>query len=354
MNIKYNLVSIFKEYEEKNKINIFKKNINKSIYYLLENTFFIFILYYVCYKVKINPKIINNNFILQSIIIYVCLFLIGVLFWGQFVLGHDMGHESFSDNNYINKILGIITHGSILVPFQQWRCSHRKHHKNTGHIDNDEIFKPIKKNCLFFNFISQNLTTFPYIWISYLFFGYPDEHNNHFELNYILAENKTEKIMCYLSTIYIIFFLYFLFKLGKKIGYKNILIFYFIPWTIFNYLIVMVTFLQHQNKKINWKNDKSGWTSEYGALQSVNRSYGPIFDYLTRNIGPYHQMHHMFPKIPHYNLKNAHHVFKKRYPHLVNNGNDIGLLNQFKEYLVLSKIWKKNIINKDNVHNFYK
>ena len=89
MNIKYNLVSIFKEYEEKNKINIFKKNINKSIYYLLENTFFIFILYYVCYKVKINPKIINNNFILQSIIIYVCLFLIGVLFWGQFVLGHN-------------------------------------------------------------------------------------------------------------------------------------------------------------------------------------------------------------------------------------------------------------------------
>ena len=185
----------------------------------------------------------------------------------------------------------------FLVPFQQWRCSHRKHHKNTSpNIDDDEIFKPIKKNNRLFTFVSNNITDFPFI-LYYIYYLVIRKYYNHFDPNYKLTENRSEKIFSALSTIFIFVFLFFLLKLGSKIGYKNILIYYFIPWVIFNYLIVMVTFLHHQNENINWKTTKGGWSSDYGALQSVNESYGSVFDYLTRNIGPYHQVHHLYLKI---------------------------------------------------------
>ena len=107
----------FIDHEKNNKKPIFKKNIIKSMYFFIENTIFIIALYYICYKVQ------NNNPLIKYSVTSACLFFIGVLFWGQFVLGHDMGHESFSDYYYLNKILGIFTHGTILVPFQQWRLS---------------------------------------------------------------------------------------------------------------------------------------------------------------------------------------------------------------------------------------
>ena len=31
-----------------------------------------------------------------------------------------------------------MTHASILVPYHGWRISHRTHHANHGHVDNDE------------------------------------------------------------------------------------------------------------------------------------------------------------------------------------------------------------------------
>ena len=44
----------------------------------------------------------------------------------------------------------------------------------------------------------------------------------------------------------------------------------------------------------------------------------------------------------------------KKYPELVNTSCSVGLFNQYKEFLNLSKIWRKNIIVKNDTHNFYK
>ena len=34
----------------------------------------------------------------------------------------------------------------IMVPYYPWKLSHRHHHKNTGNIDKDEIFYPVREN----------------------------------------------------------------------------------------------------------------------------------------------------------------------------------------------------------------
>ncbi|KAK7243665.1 hypothetical protein RIF29_38473 [Crotalaria pallida] len=41
----------------------------------------------------------------------------GTMFWGLFVLGHDCGHGSFSNNPKLNSVVGHLLHSSILVPY---------------------------------------------------------------------------------------------------------------------------------------------------------------------------------------------------------------------------------------------
>jgi omega-3 fatty acid desaturase (delta-15 desaturase) len=45
----------------------------------------------------------------------------GTMFWALFVVGHDCGHQSFSNNRALNDFVGNITHSSILVPYHGWR-----------------------------------------------------------------------------------------------------------------------------------------------------------------------------------------------------------------------------------------
>lgn len=52
------------------------------------------------------------------------------------------GHQSFSTNKQLNDVVGLIVHSSIGVPYHGWRISHRTHHNNHGHVENDESWYP--------------------------------------------------------------------------------------------------------------------------------------------------------------------------------------------------------------------
>eukprot|EP01003_Olkasia_polycarbonata_P002177 NODE_1467_length_537_cov_120.219262_g1390_i0.p2 GENE.NODE_1467_length_537_cov_120.219262_g1390_i0~~NODE_1467_length_537_cov_120.219262_g1390_i0.p2 ORF type:complete len:123 (+),score=33.86 NODE_1467_length_537_cov_120.219262_g1390_i0:31-369(+) len=58
----------------------------------------------------------------------------------------------------------------------------------------------------------------------------------------------------------------------------------------------------------------SNWDYVKGNLSSVDRNYAP-FNGIIHNIGT-HQIHHLFPAIPHYKLVEATKHFVAAYPHL--------------------------------------
>jgi acyl-lipid omega-3 desaturase len=46
-------------------------------------------------------------------------------------------HKSFSNNDFINGIVGHVTHSPLLVPFYPWAYSHKQHHRFHNHETKD-------------------------------------------------------------------------------------------------------------------------------------------------------------------------------------------------------------------------
>jgi len=44
----------------------------------------------------------------------------GTIATGVWVLGHECGHYAFSETWWLNEVLGLILHSSLLVPYFSW------------------------------------------------------------------------------------------------------------------------------------------------------------------------------------------------------------------------------------------
>ena len=70
----------------------------------------------------------------------------GAVCTGVWVLAHECGHQSFSESELANNIVGTVCHSLLLVPYHSWRITHGKHHNNTGSCENDEVFAPATRS----------------------------------------------------------------------------------------------------------------------------------------------------------------------------------------------------------------
>ena len=73
---------------------------------------------------------------------------------------------------------------------------------------------------------------------------------------------------------------------------------YGLPYLVINVWLTTYTLLQHTNTDIPHFSNET-WTWSNGALQMVDRPYGPMLNLLHHGIGSTHVCHHVNSSIPH-------------------------------------------------------
>ncbi|UJR20058.1 hypothetical protein I4U23_023192 [Adineta vaga] len=244
----------------------FRSTVRKSMFYVTLDIFIILASYIVMIQLEHKLK-------------YGILFFLftGTLYMALFSIGHDCTHASFSNYSLLNDTIGTIVFTWILIPYFPWKLTHKNHHKNTGNMEKDEAFCPQRDGIYEESIMNDFFLWTPGLsWFHYLVNGYAPRYVSHF--NPVITR----------------FFLYTeqLFIIELSIcGFKDV------PWFV-----------------------NSEWNYIKGQLSTVDRHYGHVHG-IIHSIGT-HQIHHLFPKVPHYNLEEATFHFRKAFPNLVRFNND--------------------------------
>ncbi|KHJ93340.1 hypothetical protein OESDEN_06753 [Oesophagostomum dentatum] len=107
----------------------FEKNLLKSLRYLIQDYLILAFLYLILPYVEQHLGWVGY---------LAWCWAFGICGSALFVVGHDCGHGSFSEYEWVNDICGHIAHAPILAPFWPWQKSHRQHHQYTSHLEKDK------------------------------------------------------------------------------------------------------------------------------------------------------------------------------------------------------------------------
>lgn len=213
-------------------------------------------------------------------------------------------------------IFGHIAHTPLLVPFHGWRISHRKHHENHNHVENDHSWKPIAQTS-YLQFLHQTVIArvskvvrFSHallvMYPIYLVLDSEFTSGNHFNFWSGRLFAKEERVGAFCSTVCVVSWLVFLFM---TFPVRVLLDAYFMPYLFFIAWLDLVTYLHHTDSSLTYYRDNA-WSFLKGGLSTMDRSYGRVVDHLMHDIGT-HMVHHLFfTKVPHYHLLEATEALK--------------------------------------------
>lgn len=245
----------------------------------------------------------------QALTVFPLQLVAGFTMWCMWCIGHDAGHSTVSKKNWINQVVGEISHSIFcLTPFVPWKLSHLKHHKHHNHLTRDyshqwfireeaEALHPVFK-------ISHKTRNFqlPILYLVYLLAGVPDGGHVFFYGRMWENEPRKLKIRAALSSVISIttaLSLWFL------MGTANFAVVCFGPWLVMSFWLFMVTYLQHHSDDGKLYTDDA-WTFTRGAFQTVDRNYGKWINRMSHHMMDGHVVHHLlFTKVPHYRLEEA-------------------------------------------------
>ncbi|KAK2153624.1 hypothetical protein LSH36_291g06005 [Paralvinella palmiformis] len=302
----------------------FKPELSTSMYYFVKDVVQVVVCYAVFYSLHQAVPMLYW----PSMVFYWAIQ--GTFFTAVFVLGHDCGHDSFSNYPLLNTIVGNIMHCFLLTPYYMWKLSHKVHHKFNANYDKDEVFYPVKQS----DSTSEGKVIpafgFGIGWFWYLCFGYRPRTVKHFDVFQPLFAGHL--FNCVLSLTGIILMGFAVYNYYMAYGFLALFNYYLVPLFIFGSYTVIITFLHHTEMNIPWYPAKS-WDFVRGQLSTIDRHYGIVHG-LIHNIGT-HQMHHMFTKIPHYYLEEATTHFRASFPDLVRTCDEpimSSFFRMFKKY----------------------
>jgi omega-6 fatty acid desaturase (delta-12 desaturase) len=261
----------------------------------------------------------------------------GTVAVGCWVVAHECGHRAFTRHNWIQDIVGFTLHSALLVPYFSWQRSHSLHHARTNHLSDGETFVPHRQNTTggkasikWQNFIGDEAFGI-FNMVSRLVFGWPvylltgssggpsRGRTNHFwpvrPFSAALFPGKW-RVKVWISDVGVIATLaalgWWAYAAGSIVP---VLALYVGPYLVVNGWLVLYTWLHHTDVDVpHFEKDEWSWVQ--GAFSSIDRPYGPVFDFLHHRIGSTHVAHHIDARIPHYHAKRATEALKSAFPDL--------------------------------------
>jgi len=263
---------------------------------------------------------------LKEILWILYWFMQGTMFWSFFGWGHDCGHGGFSKYKWVNTVVGNLVHSAILMPYESWRVTHQIHHRNTGNIDKDINYPPKRDHSEVRKHRFMGLLGISHFLYLMGFSTSRINHFNPFEAVYSKVRARIlASLLCWLIFFSLIVYAIFVF------GFQTVMALYGMPLYGYATWLVISSFLNHVDPKVPWWGNES-WSYMKGNIFSViDVSYGKFLDYLVQDNG-YHQIHHLFPHLPTYHMKEATKHLRNNFPHLTKN-RDMNIVSAYWHYL---------------------
>ena len=262
----------------------------------------------------------------------------GTLAMGCWVLAHECGHNAFHPSRAVENCVGFVLHSLLLVPYFSWQRSHAVHHANCNHLESGETHVPSIRGSAEAKFsikLKRFLGPSAYAaisstihlligWPFYLFFGFTGGPDHGFPASHFinsppfnagpkkLFPGKWAGLM-HVSTLGIVVVLGMLVVWMQNTSILRVVGVYGLPYLIVNAWLVCYTWLHHTDRTIPHFSAVE-WDWAKGALQTVDRPYGPILNWLHHGIGSTHVVHHINPRIPHYNAWRASDLIRAQFP----------------------------------------
>jgi len=260
----------------------------------------------------------------------------GTLATGCWVVAHECGHNAFSDNRLLQDAVGYALHSALLVPYFSWQRSHAVHHAKTNHVSEGETHCPYLADSTMgkFNlkarellgehaFVALQLITHLGVgWPAYLLWGATGGPSrgvtNHFWPTAPFSEALwpgSWKGKVWRSDVGVLAVAAALVGWGVTCGWAAVAALYLGPYLVCNAWLVAYTWLQHTDVDVpHYESDN--WSFVKGAFHTIDRPYGPVFDFVHHRIGSTHVAHHVESAIPHYHALEATNAIKAAFPQL--------------------------------------
>ena len=234
----------------------------------------------------------------------------GTALTGFFVIAHDCGHRSFSNNNRINDILGHIALLPLIYPFHAWRILHDRHHKNTNKLGVDnawDVFTPEFYESL------PPLVQWGYRrmrgrfwWLGSIAHWF----KLHFDWNQFEGKQR-EQVKLSVIVIYITMAILFP-TLLITTGVWGFIKFWLLPWLVYHFWMSTFTLVHHTTPDIPFKPPAIWHEAEAQLTGTVHCDYPGWVEFMCHDINV-HIPHHISTGIPWYNLRKAHQSLKENW-----------------------------------------
>jgi acyl-lipid omega-6 desaturase (Delta-12 desaturase) len=234
----------------------------------------------------------------------------GTALTGFFVLGHDCGHRSFSNNKRLNNAIGHLAFLPLFFPFHGWRILHNYHHKHTNKLEVDNAWDPFTPEAYASNSAGlrwiYRVIRGRFWWVGSI------GHWALIHFDWRKFSGKQREQVRFSSLFALVGAAIILPSLVATTGLFGVVKFWLMPWMVYHFWMSTFTIVHHTAPEIPFQTPENWHEARAQLAGSVHCDYPAWVEFLCHDINV-HVPHHVCTAIPSYNLRKAHRSLKENW-----------------------------------------